>query len=294
MGEAGEGKNITHQQKKLNEEELRAFRDRFGIPISDDEDRRAPVLPPADDSAEMKYLQRAPQGARRLRAARKRRVEPLARPALDRLRGVLKGTEGRKARRRWRSCGCCRSCCATRRSASCRADRPRRGAHLRHGRRCSARSASTRTSGQLYEPVDMRHAAVLQGSEGRPDPRGGHQRGRRDVVVHRRRHVAYATHGVNMIPFFIYYSMFGFQRVGDLIWAAATCARAASCSAAPPAARRSAAKACSTRTATATCCARGPELRLLRPGVRLRARGDHPGRHPPHVREQETSSTTSR
>ena len=64
---------------------------------------------------------------------------------------------------------------------------------------------------------------------------------------------AYATHGVPTIPFFIYYSMFGFQRIGDLIWAAGRHARAAaSCSAAPPAARRSTARACSTRTATAT------------------------------------------
>ena len=63
---------------------------------------------------------------------------------------------------------------------------------------------------------------------------------------------AYATHGVNMIPFFIYYSMFGFQRIGDLIWAAADMrAPRASCSAAPPAAPRSTAKACSIRTATA-------------------------------------------
>ena len=65
---------------------------------------------------------------------------------------------------------------------------------------------------------------------------------------------AYATHGVNTIPFFIYYSMFGFQRIGDLIWAGGRRARArASCSAAPPAGRRWPAKACSTRTATATC-----------------------------------------
>ena len=62
---------------------------------------------------------------------------------------------------------------------------------------------------------------------------------------------AYATRGVPMVPFFIFYSMFGFQRVGDLIWAAATPAAAASCSAPPPGAPRSPAKACSTRTATA-------------------------------------------
>ena len=56
LGEVGEGRNVTHQQKKLNEEELRAFRSRFGIPISDEEVAKAPFYKPAEDSPEMKYL----------------------------------------------------------------------------------------------------------------------------------------------------------------------------------------------------------------------------------------------
>ena len=64
---------------------------------------------------------------------------------------------------------------------------------------------------------------------------------------------AYATHGINTIPFFIYYSMFGLQRIGDFIWAAADMRAAASCSAARPGAPRWPAKDCSIRTATATC-----------------------------------------
>ena len=97
---------------------------------------------------------------------------------------------------------------------------------------------------------------------------------------------AYATHGVNTIPFFIYYSMFGFQRIGDLIWAAGRLAHARL----PArrhrrAARRSPAKGCSTRTATASCSRMAyPELRRLRSGVRLRDRGHHRGRHPADVR----------
>ena len=66
---------------------------------------------------------------------------------------------------------------------------------------------------------------------------------------------AYATHGEPMIPVYVFYSMFGFQRTGDLMWAAATSSTAASCSARPRAVRRSTARACSTRTAT-RCCSR--------------------------------------
>ena len=68
LGEGGEGRNVTHQQKKLGEKELREFRSRFGIPISDDEVAKAPFYRPADDSEEMEYLKRAPAVAGRLRA----------------------------------------------------------------------------------------------------------------------------------------------------------------------------------------------------------------------------------
>ncbi len=68
LGEAGEGRNITHQQKKLNEEELLEFRRRFGIPISDEEAAHAEFYKPADDSAGNDLSPRAPQGAGRFRA----------------------------------------------------------------------------------------------------------------------------------------------------------------------------------------------------------------------------------
>jgi pyruvate dehydrogenase E1 component len=73
--------------------------------------------------------------------------------------------------------------------------------------------------GQLYTPAGRRPAQLLQGDEGRPGAAGGHQRGRRDGRLDRRG-TAYSVHGVPMIPFYIYYSMFGFQRIGDLAWAA--------------------------------------------------------------------------
>jgi pyruvate dehydrogenase E1 component len=97
---------------------------------------------------------------------------------------------------------------------------------------------------------------------------------------------AYATHGLNTIPFFIYYSMFGFQRIGDLIWAAAD-ARCRGFLLGGTAGRTTlAARGCSTRTATATCCR--CRCRTSSPTIRLRLRdGDHhPGRHPPDVRQR--------
>ena len=190
LGEAGEGRNITHQQKKLNEEELREFRDRFDIPISDDEVADAPVLPPAGRQPGDAVPARAARGAGRSRARPRRdcdgdaadaaewRTSPSSSPAATAAR----------SRRRWPSCGCCAGCCATRSIGTLRrADRARRGAHLRHGgavppvRHLLARRAALRAG-------RSRHAALLPRGEGRPDPRGGHHRGRLDVVVHRRRH----------------------------------------------------------------------------------------------------------
>ena len=86
--------------------------------------------------------------------------------------------------------------------------------------------------GQLYEPVDSRQLiAYYREDKTRADPPGGHQRSRRDVLLDRGRdELSYANHGLPMIPFFIFYSMFGFQRVGDLIWAAGDSrVRGASC-----------------------------------------------------------------
>jgi hypothetical protein len=146
--------------------------------------------------------------------------------------------------------------------------------------------------GQLYEPVDKGQPALLQGGEdGQILEEGITEAGSMSSFI--AAGTAYANYGVNMIPFYIYYSMFGFQRIGDLAWAAATCARGASWWAPPPAAPPWPARACSTRTATATCWPTPPQPASLRPGLRLRAGRDHPGRHPPHVRRgARTSSTT--
>jgi pyruvate dehydrogenase complex dehydrogenase (E1) component len=96
LGEAGEGRNITHQQKKLNEDELREFRSRFGIPISDEEVAQAPFYKPAEDSLETQYLQ---ERRRELGGyVPSRKVYPISvhEPADDLYEEFFKGTDGRE------------------------------------------------------------------------------------------------------------------------------------------------------------------------------------------------------
>ena len=158
LGEAGEGRNVTHQQKKLNEEELREFRSRFGIPISDEEVAKAPFYKPPKTARRCKYLQDAPQGAGRLRA-QSRSTEPVRSemPRLDDYKEFLEGSGEREASTTMAFVGFLTQAAQGQEDRQVhRADRARRIAHVRHGRRCSARSASTPTSGQLYEPVDSR------------------------------------------------------------------------------------------------------------------------------------------
>ncbi|HUF81863.1 MAG TPA: pyruvate dehydrogenase (acetyl-transferring), homodimeric type, partial [Burkholderiales bacterium] len=97
LGEAGEGKNITHQQKKMNEEELRAFRTRFGIPISDAEIHDAPFYRPPEESIEIKYLREQRQRLGGYLPTRRVRSQPLAPVSPELFEEFHKGTEGRKA-----------------------------------------------------------------------------------------------------------------------------------------------------------------------------------------------------
>ena len=226
LGEGGEGRNITHQQKKMNEEELRAFRTRFGIPISDADVSKAPFYRPAEDSPEMKYMRERAQGARRLRAEpRDRAVTPLAPVAPSRSRSSTRAPRAARPRRRWCSCGCCRSCCATRRSASCVVPIVPDEART-FGMEALFRQVGIYShAGQLYEPVDMDTLLYYkEASDGQILEEGITEAGSMSSFI--AAGTAYATHGVNTIPFFIYYSMFGFQRIGDLIWAAADSADA--------------------------------------------------------------------
>ncbi|MBE2279742.1 MAG: pyruvate dehydrogenase (acetyl-transferring), homodimeric type [Ignavibacteriaceae bacterium] len=220
LGEAGEGKNITHQQKKLNEDELREFRTRFGIPISDDEVAKAPFYRPADDSPEMIYLRERRNALGGSLPERKVTARPIKTPPEEVFEEFYEGTDGREVST---------TMVFVRILAKLLRD-PEIGKLIvpivpdearTFGMEALFRQVGIYSHvGQLYEPVDK--ASLLyykEAIDGQILEEGITEAGSMSSLI--AAGTAYATHGINMIPFFIYYSMFGFQRIGDLVWAAA-------------------------------------------------------------------------
>ena len=220
LGEAGEGKNITHQQKKMNESDLRTFRERFGIPIPDDRIAEAPFYRPDDQSPEIKYMLERRQQLGGF-VPRRTVTVPEFRPVLD---GVFdefyKGTEGRKAST---------TMVFVRMLGKMLRD-PEIGKLVvpivpdearTFGMEALFKQVGIYSSiGQLYEPVDMSTLLYYkEAKDGQILEEGITEAGSISSWI--AAGTAYATHGINTIPFFIFYSMFGFQRVGDFIWAAA-------------------------------------------------------------------------
>jgi pyruvate dehydrogenase E1 component len=220
LGEAGEGKNITHQQKKLNEEELELFRSRFGIPIPDDELHNAPFYRPSDDSAEIKYMQARRQQLGGYMPQRKVSATPIKAVPEAHFEEFYKGTDGREAST---------TMVFVRLLAKLLRD-PELGKLIvpiipdearTFGMEALFRQVGIYSSvGQLYEPVDMDTLLYYKEvKNGQILEEGITEAGSMCSFI--AAGTAYANHGINTIPFFIYYSMFGFQRIGDLIWAAA-------------------------------------------------------------------------
>lgn len=219
MGESGEGKNITHQQKKLNEDELRHFRTRFGIPISDEAVAAAPFYRPPADSEEIKYLkeQRAKLGGSM--PARRIEVAPIAPPPLELFDEFVKGTDGRAVST---------TMAFVRILAKLLRDKelgkfivPIVPDEARtFGMEALFRQVGIYAHmGQLYDPVDSDSLLYYkEAKNGQILEEGITEAGSMSSFI--AAGTAYATHGINMIPFFVFYSMFGPQRVADLIWAA--------------------------------------------------------------------------
>src|ERR1700757_4004028 len=220
LGEAGEGKNITHQQKKLNEDELELFRSRFGIPIPDDELHEAPFYRPSDDSAELKYMHARRQQLGGYMPTRKTRASALPSVPDAHFEEFHKGTEGRDVST---------TMVFVRLLAKLLRD-PELGKLIvpivpdearTFGMEALFRQVGIYSSvGQLYEPVDMDTLLYYkEAKDGQILEEGITEAGSISSFI--AAGTAYSNHGINTIPFFIYYSMFGFQRIGDLIWAAA-------------------------------------------------------------------------
>ena len=219
LGEAGEGKNITHQQKKLNEQELKEFRSRFGIPISDDDVAEAPFYRPDDGSEEIQYLRRRREEQGGFLPKRVVNCPPAKAPPLELFDELLEGTGEREASTMMAFARLLaklvRDKDLGRLVVPIIPDEARTFGLEALFRQCGI-YAST---GQLYEPVDRDTLLYYrEARDGQILEEGITEAGSMASFI--AAGTAYATHGVNTIPFFVYYSMFGYQRMGDLVWAA--------------------------------------------------------------------------
>jgi len=219
MGEAGEGKNITHQLKKLGEDTLRGFRDRYRIPISDDNIGAAPFYKPDEDSREMKYLRARREALGGHLPVRVSNAPPVKTPELDAFASMLASTGEREIST---TMAFVRILSLLLRDATLSKlivpiipDEART-----FGMEGLFRQLGIYASqGQLYEPVD--HDQVMyyrEDKQGQILEEGINEAGAISSWI--AAGTAYANYGISMVPFYIFYSMFGFQRVGDQIWAA--------------------------------------------------------------------------
>ncbi len=219
LGEAGEGKNITHQQKKLNEEELREFRSRFGIPISDEEIDTVPFYKPADDTPEMQYLHERRKQLGGYLPTRRQKSSALKTPSEDLFKEFYDGSEDREV---------ATTMVFGRLIAKLLRDKeigklivPIIPDEARtFGMEALFRQVGIYSHvGQLYEPVDKKSLLYYrEAKNGQILEEGITEAGSMSSFI--AAGTSYSTHGINMIPFYVFYSMFGFQRIGDLIWAA--------------------------------------------------------------------------
>ena len=220
LGEAGEGKNVTHQQKKLNEEELREFRSRFGIPLSDEDVNSLPFYRPAEDSEEMRYLKARREALGGYMPQRKVRSTPLVSDHDELFKEFFEGSEGREVSTTMAFVGMLRKMLKDREIGKLVVPIVPDEART-FGMESLFRTVGIYSSvGQKYEPVDVNTLLYYkEAKNGQILEEGITEAG--SVAPFIAAGSAYATHGINTIPFFIYYSMFGFQRIADFIWAAA-------------------------------------------------------------------------
>jgi pyruvate dehydrogenase E1 component len=219
LGEAGEGRNVTHQQKKLNVQELSDFRTRFGIPISDDEVAEAPFYKPADDSREIQYLKERRAELGGFLPQRKTVAGPLATCDLELFAEYFEGTGERSVA----------TTMVMVHMLTKMLRNPEFGRFIVPIVPDEARTFGMESlfrefgiyshTDQKYEPVDK--GSLMFYNEKKTGvllEEGITEAGAMSSFI--AAGTAHASHGINTIPFFFFYSMFGFQRVGDLIWAA--------------------------------------------------------------------------
>jgi pyruvate dehydrogenase E1 component len=219
MGEAGEAQNITHQQKKMGTTSLKAFRDRFGLPIPDDKLDEIPFLTLPEGSPELEYMRKRREALGGYLPTRRQKGDPLEVPPLSAFEALLRSTEEREISTTMafvRMLGILvRDKQIGKRVVPIVPDESRT-----FGMEGMFRQLGIWSSvGQLYTPQDADQLMFYKEDKtGQILQEGINEPGAMSSWIAAA--TAYSTHGVQMIPFFIYYSMFGFQRIGDLAWAA--------------------------------------------------------------------------
>jgi len=222
MGEAGEGKNVAHNAKKMNELELRAFRDRFHIPISEEAVEKAPFYRPADDSPEVQYVRKRREELGGPIPLRTEGAPMLPAPSDGIFKQFLLGTDPKSDKQP-----------STTQVMVTIMGNLMRDSQLGkyivpivpdEARTFGMEGLIGRVGiyssiGQLYEPVDRQNVMYYkEATNGQILEEGINEAGSMASFV--AAGTAYATHGLPMIPLYIYYSMFGMQRVGDQVWLA--------------------------------------------------------------------------
>ena len=219
MGEAGEGQNITHQQKKMGTASIRAFRDRFSVPIPDDKLEDVPFYKPPEDSPEMKYLHERIAAMGGSLPSRKRKVEPLEVPALSAFEAQLKSSEEREFSTTMAFVRILNTIIRDKkigkRVVPIVPDESRTFGMEGMFRQLGIYSHV----GQLYTPQDADQLMFYKEDKGGQILQEGiNEAGAMSSWIAAA--TSYANNAQMMIPFYIFYSMFGFQRIGDLAWAA--------------------------------------------------------------------------
>ena len=220
LGEAGEGRNITHQQKKLNEEELLHFKSHFNIPISDKDCINAPFYRPDGDSEEIKYLKNQRNKLGGFLPSRSNNAKSISIPNIELFEELLNGSENRKVS----------TTMVFVRLLTLLTKDKNIGKYIVPIIPDEARTFGIDPlfrelgiyahAGQKYDPVDSdQFLFYREAIDGQILEEGISEAGAISSFI--AAGTSYANHSVNLIPFFIYYSMFGFQRIGDFIWAAA-------------------------------------------------------------------------
>ena len=219
LGKGGEGQMIAHQQKKLDVDTLRAFRDRFNIPVSDEEITSVPFRKPPDDSQETRYLKERRTALGGHLPVRSTEAAPLQLPALEAFAPVLEGTGEREIS----------TTMAFVRVLTILLKDKNIGKSIvpivpdearTFGMEGLFRQIGIYSSvGQLYTPQDAETLmSYREDKKGQMLEEGINEAG--SLCSWMAAGTAYSNHGINMVPFYVFYSMFGFQRVGDFIWAA--------------------------------------------------------------------------